>query len=206
MGIRFFVTQSPGFPEDFPLQVKVQQVNGSYPTGVVWTWDGGNSRIQQHMNTGAISFGMMFVSVPKSYLDGKKVKLDWQGAYEWHWPAQFTIMDGSYDGSSTDDFPQVAGEWFAEKGAGELYNYSTGDQFSFSREVRDTGVLDLSSSQLDDVTIFVRLGDYHNTYEGDLWVYDLQITDASDTVLNSVIKNGTFNITDDGHWDYGTYT
>ena len=111
----------PSFPETFGLQVKVQQVNGSYSTGVVWTWDSGNSRIQQHMNTGSISYGMMFVSVPTSYLDGKKVKVDWQGQFGWDWGSYLTIMDGQYSGSSTDDFPQVAGTWYAEKGAGELY-------------------------------------------------------------------------------------
>ena len=207
MGAIAFLTPKPIIPSsEFDLQLKVQQINASYSTGVVWSWDSGNSRIQQHMNTGAISFGMMFVTFPTSFLDGKKVKADWQGQFGWDWGAYLTIMDGAYTASSTVDFPQVAGTWYATKGAGELYNYYTGSVFSFAREVRDTGVLDLSSSQESNVTIFLRVGDYHNTYEGDLWVYDLQITDASDSVIYSVKKNGTVSMTDDGNWDYGTYS
>lgn len=191
-------------PTSFGLQLKTQQYSAGYAANVIWTWDEANSRIQQFMAYGGISIGEMFVSIPKAWLNGKKIKVDWQGSYYYKWDSHITIMDGKYDRTSTSDFPHIASTWFATKGAGELYNTSNIDG-SFAREIVDTGVLDLSSSTQDDVTLFIRMNDSHNTYDGNLWVYNIQITDASDNVLTSVETAGAISMVDDGSWDYGTY-
>jgi hypothetical protein len=206
MEIKFIVKTTPALPVDFGLQLKIQQKNPSYGAHADWSWDSGNSRLDQHQLTGTLSYAMMFVSIPTDYLNGKKIKVDWQGQFGWDWGAYWLLMDGQYDATSQDDFPHTVGTWCTEKGAGQLYSYYTGSVWSFAREVRDSGVLDLSSSQLDYVTYFLRVLDTHNTYEGHLYVYDIQVTDADDNVLNSIIKGGTVDVTDDGNWDYGTYS
>lgn len=125
--------------------------------------------------------GYIFRSFPRSWLNGKKIKVKWKGEY---FIAPFTtwlrVYDGEYVRSSDVDFPSGSG--LPTKGNGLLVEVrlKTGN----FDETYTSGVLDLSGGSEDKCTLFMGTHDawaWHGWFEVDY----LQILDASDAVLCS---------------------
>lgn len=115
------------------------------------------SVVRQATTTTSMGQGFIFVSLSRSWLDGKYVRWNWTGSgnYPSYYYAYVLIYDGEYDRSNNTDFP--SGSEIPDKGNGLLQTLST-KTATFSWEVLDVQV-DVSGGSQDTVTLFFKVRD-----------------------------------------------
>jgi len=183
----------------FPLQLREHKNEAGYDPNM--TFSKPNDSIKCYSNNASIGCGYAFASLPTDYLHGRKLKLTWQtngGGVPMGFYAR--IYDGAYNRASDTDFP--SGSDFPTKGAGLLQTIEdlTGDNASHTVTV----TMDLSSAQLDTVTIMIWVYDGKTANASYFIITALDITDTSDNVLWSADLPGTLDMEVTGTLgDYG---
>ena len=122
--------------------------------------------------TSALGRGLVLIVVNRTWLNGKYIRLYWQGIHvtEEDFQARLEIWDGAYECSSSSDFPG-GGAW-ATKGAGRLYSYaSPWSPFTETVDVQP----DLSSGTEDYCTIFIFVHDQSSSLFCRFLIYFLEI-------------------------------
>lgn len=149
-----------------------------------------------------------FISMPKTRLDGNNLAIQWQqyGSVA-AWPEFIEIWDGRYDPLSTTDFPEDTpanrDDRLGSKGAGKIYSW---EGQAGSKNWNTSGILNLSSSVLDDVTIFIGFTDNHALDDGGIYIFDIEIRDSGDQVLYSMVEGGIVTMSNVSAWDKGDYS
>jgi hypothetical protein len=148
--------------------------------------------------------GFVFVSLPKTYVHNKKVKLTWE-TWDDHpshsFPFYARIYDGGYSRNSATDFVVGAVPGIAIKGAGLLQTIEdiTGINVSHTKTI----TTNLAASTQTNVTIMIWTQE-GSSYQGYFTISSLQITDLADAVEYSADLAGTLNMELSGTTsDYG---
>jgi len=130
--------------------------------------------------------GALFMVFDRSWLQGKTVEIDWEGAQSLagNTAGRVGIWDGSYSESNDSDWGDYAIP--VTKGAGELYDI-THNTLTFSR-VTDSFVVP-STGTLPSLTLWLDTYCGNNGQWTQFYLYSITIKDSSGNIL----KKWTFN-------------
>jgi hypothetical protein len=166
------------------------------PLAVTFEISGGCLKISTN---GRLGEGIVFFVAKTSYLDGKKLAFKYKQDYipgTIH--SRVRVYDGSYDRSSDDDFPDV--DPFTLKGAGVVQDvHNRHGQFDWDAQ---SILLDLSSSELEDVTAMVWV-DVDIIEKSRLWIEYIQIRDPDDESV--LVEFNTSSVTMEVSGTYKDY-
>jgi hypothetical protein len=191
----------------FGLQLREQRYTGIYNPEMIFSKPTATS-VKCLSGDGSIGRGYMFVTLPKTAIDGRKVKLTWETNSSYaslYFVAK--IVDGDYSRKSGTDFPDQASttytnNTFISKGAGNLQTIEIIHGTNTSHTATITA--NLAASTQAYITIMIYLVDGWEAQNAFFIVSGLQITDLSDVVLYSADLDGALNMeSEDGYADYG---
>ena len=189
--------------DKFAFQLREHKFYSAYNPDVTFS-EPSAGVIRCNSTAASLGRGYVFVSLPRAWLDGKKIALTWETSSNYaNYPFYAKVYDGAYDRSSNTDFPDGAN--FLIKGAGLLHTIEDLTGTNASHTVT-TVVLDLSAGTEDYVTIIIYLHDGWDGNWGWYQISNLQILDASNNVLWSYDSAGDVVMEVTGTYgDYGLY-
>ena len=180
------------YPEEFGVQIKEFKTHAPYHPGINVTKQSGGLRIAG-AGIGSLT---LFTSMPTEVMVGKKLKIDWYCTRSYARDTYVRVFDGAYDRANRSDIPNLSSTGitypyniFTLKGAGRLFEYI--DNGSWARHTYTSSIIDVSSAQLDDVTLSITLYNVNSGGSFTLDVYNIQIVESDDTVKSSLENNSS---------------
>jgi hypothetical protein len=175
-------TSTPSYDSDLNFQLKEHKVYSSYNPNVRFEKPSA-SVLRCVSTTGGLGNGYVFVSLPRSELDGMTVSLRWATSTTYSGMAFGAIvLDGAYDRMSEGDFP--SGSNIAAKGAGVL---QTIEWFKGSRSSHTVAArLELSRARNAIVTVMLYMNDAWGHQSGYFDIEHLRILDSSGNVVHEL--------------------
>jgi len=123
-----------------------------------------------------------FAVFNKNTLNGRKLRIDWSASTGNGAQTKLLIADGKYDRTSFADFPHESGVPYTSKGNGDLFTFVDTTN-SFSRYTYTTGVLNMSTASLDQVTLFIYgRSPYLKSLQINVW--DLKLLSSSNVLVS----------------------
>lgn len=160
-------------PEGFMVGIREHKIYAAWNPNWVYT-KATSSILRGTTNDPALGRSHFVVNVSRAWIQGKYVRITWQGNYDagaGSWGTRVVIYDGSYNVGSDVDFPSGSGPLI--KGNGLLQTGLT-KSGSFGMQTNEFQV-DVSGGSEDMVSIMVYSNDSWNTFEGWYQVEALEI-------------------------------
>jgi hypothetical protein len=166
----------------------------------------GASEVQGVSTTASLGEAIFFANFTRAYLDGKKIRIEWDGATSFQVQTyKCVVVDGAYDRTVNGDWNIANSDnfWVGSAGNGLL---DTIDDQGAPFDVNTTyGPLDLSGGSLTDCCLAVFMGDANSSTDISVRIQALEILNPGD---DSILQFA--NVSDDvimeqtgGTSDYG---
>lgn len=191
----------------FALQLKEHKDCTDYNPNIEFIrTPGTTTSLRMKSDTGGLGNAYAFAVFDKSFLDGKKIKINWSTSASYSlYPSVLRIYDGEYDQTSTTDFtasvyplcglPSLKGNGLLQDIKTLYYN----NAYNIT-----TATVNLDNSSLDKVTLFVWMDDAWNQEYGDVDIHSLEILDQANNVLMYADLSGNIVMEQTGTYaDYG---
>jgi hypothetical protein len=180
------------------LSLREHDFSPSYNPDVTFSKPDG-ATVKALSTTGALSHYFLFITLPKTAVHGRKVKITWEGNSTTTSAEQFGayIVDRELSRSSGTDFPD--GAWFPYTPLVTIAQKSA----TFA-STTDTIIADLSAATSANITIMVWCQDGWTADSNWVQVTGIQVTDLSDKVLIEADIAGALSMESTGGVaDYG---
>ena len=185
----------------FEMYGKEHKYYANYNPEIIFS-KSGPSTLKMYTTSDSLALGYIFASFNAANIDGAKLRVNWKADVESSSISSLlAVYDGVYDRSNDEDFPIESA--IPSKGAGLLQTlaYIVGDHVTITEEI-----IDVSSAQLDMVTIMIRIGDAWIGRYGYIEVSEFVFLNNKDEIIASVDKSGSFIQEVSGTYaDYGTW-
>jgi len=165
----------------------------------------GSEELQIQSTSGSLGDGVAFAVFDRSYLDGKKIRIEWDGSSGFSEAYRCCVSDGEFRRDIDADWAEGSdGNFHHTKGNGELAIIDQVSGSSFDHDVT-SATLDLSGGTEDKATLFVFLNDGHSAGSCTIHLQALQVLDAvTEAVLKEAELSGDVVMEKTGSYgDYG---
>ena len=158
--------------------------------------------LRQSSTQGSIGTGWIFVTAPRTWLDGKYLRFRWRADREWVGICfSVVIYDGEYVHSNDSDFPE--GSEIPTKGNGLLQTVA-GIWDTFDWRIDDV-LIDVSGGTEEKCTVFFRMRDGWNQYSMYMDIDWFEINTGSGGSGNLYDEQFTDSVTMEKTGSYGDY-
>ena len=186
------------------FRVSLREHDGSASWDPQWEFSKPSSSICRatQPDSGYLGTGLMFFVVSRAELDGKYLRVRWQGDYSWGgWGTDVKIYDGSYDRSSDVDFPFNSAIPLKGNGVLQTALSHAGDFGAVTEEF----LVDVSGGSEDMVTVFFWSGDSWTAQTGWFQIEWIEVNSGPGGSGNLAIEDFDDSITMERTGSFGDY-